>query len=140
MIKKGILIGVLIVFLTVSICFGVMLYIDFMPDEYGPQFQSEWISDDNRIVFVINNKKQLYGRGVYTGIYDCGGEQKSIRVVIDSHYAYADINDYDHKSVFSGNTWINPLTNSLSVHVDRTQSEESVYIQGESIVFRIKGK
>ena len=66
-----------------------------------------------RIVFVINNKKQLYGRGVYKGIYDCGGEQKSIRVVIDSHYAYADINDYDHKSVFSGNTWINPLTNSL---------------------------
>ena len=136
--KNGLLVSFSVVLAVVVLTpFLVIGYQYFTRDEFDEKYGVEYISDDGRIHFILNNRMGWDGRGRYDGSYfNEEGNAISIDLYIDGEKTWAISKDRT-EYIFGGTGKIEGyLEKNYTVTVEKWDDMGAfVYDQGTQIIF-----
>lgn len=136
--KKVLLVSFSVVLAIVTLTTILVIgYQYFTGDKYDEKYGVEYISDDGRIRFILNNRMGLNGRGRYDGNYfDEEGNAISIDLYIDGKKTWAISKDRT-VYIFGGTGKIEGcFEKNYTITVEKWDDMGAfVYDQGTQIIF-----
>ncbi len=140
--KKVILIGIgliSILFCLVLYPIGRSIYINyFVQNDGGVRYEKTWITNDNKVKIVNNQKIQMFMPNVYQGIYNFNNQEIEVELYYDIDRTTLVLKEDYEKHIFSGKSEHNIFNDTVIVYVSEVNPDISDYKVGDVVIFSKK--
>ncbi len=135
-ILAGIIVSVSILIYFVLFPLGRAVYLNFFArNDSGVQYEKIWITNDNKVKIVNNQKIQMFMPNIYQGTYDFNNQEIEVELYYDIDRTTLVLKDDYEKQIFSGKSDHNIFNDTVTVYVSEVNPDISDYKVGDVVVF-----